>query len=215
MLAVRSLTVLEKRHLSLSAVRWAAKKNLYAVLGLTPKATQSDIKKAYYKLSMQHHPDKNKGSSDAVQKFREITEAYEVLGSYKTRKRYDQGMVQKTFTNDYSAPSSVEPNDDPQTKFYKQHMKKDRPPPSSGSTPIYDFDEWARAHYGTNFARRQTARKRYERIKREEGDGSSRVRTIEYSVLALLTLISCLVVFSRWDHDSYDTVRRDRGSGTE
>lgn len=66
----------ESRHrfVSTSAVR-CAKKNLYTVLGLTPKATQSDIKKAYYKLSMQHHPDKNEGSEEAVQKFREITEA--------------------------------------------------------------------------------------------------------------------------------------------
>lgn len=50
-------------------------KNLYTVLGLTPKATQTDIKQAYYKMSMQYHPDKNEGSESAVQKFREITEA--------------------------------------------------------------------------------------------------------------------------------------------
>lgn len=64
----------QQRLISTTAAR-LAKTNLYSVLGLTPKATQSDIKKAYYKLSMQHHPDKNKGSEEAVQKFREITEA--------------------------------------------------------------------------------------------------------------------------------------------
>lgn len=63
------------RLVSTSSVCCAKKQNLYSVLGLTPKATQKDIKQAYYKLSMQHHPDKNEGSEAAVQKFREITEA--------------------------------------------------------------------------------------------------------------------------------------------
>lgn len=73
-LPVRVNALCSHRLVSTSAVR-CAKRNLYSVLGLTPKATQSDIKKAYYKLSMQHHPDKNKGSEEAGQKFREITEA--------------------------------------------------------------------------------------------------------------------------------------------
>lgn len=71
---VRANVVTVQRHVSTSAAA-LAKQNLYSVLGLTPKATQSDIKKAYYKLSMQHHPDKNKGSAEAVEKFREISEA--------------------------------------------------------------------------------------------------------------------------------------------
>lgn len=69
-------------------------KNHYDVLGLTPKATQSDIKAAYYKLSMQYHPDKNKGSDDAAKKFRDITAAYEVLGTYRLRKLYDKGFLE-------------------------------------------------------------------------------------------------------------------------
>lgn len=63
-----------ERYIFTSSVQ-NAKANLYSVLGLTPKATQSDIKKAYYKLSMQYHPDKNQGSDLAATKFREITEA--------------------------------------------------------------------------------------------------------------------------------------------
>lgn len=72
--------------------------------------------------------------------FSSVSCSYEVLSSYQTRKRYDQGMAQKSYTNDYSSPSD-EVADDPQTKFYQQHMRKDRPPPPTGSTPIYDFDE--------------------------------------------------------------------------
>lgn len=133
--------------------------------------------------------------------------SYEILGSYNSRKRYDQGMVQKSYTNDYNSPtaSSEETEDDPQTKFYKQHMRKDRPPPPTGATPIYDFDEWSRAHYGTNFNRRQTARKRYERIKREEGD--TQVRRIEFTVLGILAFVCFMVGFSKWDQQSYDTVK--------
>lgn len=63
--------------------------NLYARLGLARTATQADIKNAYYKLSKLYHPDKNEGCKNAALKFREITEAYEVLGNPKTRKEYD------------------------------------------------------------------------------------------------------------------------------
>lgn len=81
------------RCISTTPVNFAAKnKSHYDVLGVTPKATQGDIKSAYYKLSMIHHPDRNKGSSEALAKFREISEAYEVLGNYKLRRLYDKGM---------------------------------------------------------------------------------------------------------------------------
>lgn len=114
--------------------------------------------------------------------------------------------MQKAYADDgYSAAAAEEPDDDPQTKFYKQHMKRDRPPPPTGSTPIYDFDEWSKAHYGANFTRRQTARKRYERIKREHGD--TQVRRIEFTVLFILGFVCFLVVYSKLDQSSYDIVK--------
>lgn len=63
----------------------------YDVLGITPNATQSDIKSAYYRLSMIYHPDKSAGSAESVAKFRTITAAYEVLSNYRLRKMYDKG----------------------------------------------------------------------------------------------------------------------------
>lgn len=66
-------------------------KSHYDALGISPKATQTDIKSAYYKLSMVYHPDKNKGSTDAAEQFRDISAAYEVLGNYKLRRLYDKG----------------------------------------------------------------------------------------------------------------------------
>lgn len=44
-----------------------------------------------------------------------------------------------------------ESEDDAQTKFYKQHANRAKPPPPTGRTPIYNFDEWSKSHYAHNF----------------------------------------------------------------
>lgn len=67
--------------------------NLYARLGLTGDVSQSDIKHAYYKLSKEHHPDRNEGCNISAEKFRSITEAYEILGNVTTRAHYDRGNI--------------------------------------------------------------------------------------------------------------------------
>ena len=67
-----------------------AKKDYYEVLGLQKGASENDIKRAYKRLASKHHPDKNQGSKDAEEKFKEINEAYEVLGDAEKRATYDQ-----------------------------------------------------------------------------------------------------------------------------
>jgi len=62
----------------------------YQVLGLSKGATKEEIKKAYRKLAVKYHPDKNPDNSDAEKKFKEISEAYEVLSDEKKRQMYDQ-----------------------------------------------------------------------------------------------------------------------------
>jgi molecular chaperone DnaJ len=62
----------------------------YKVLGVDKKATQEDIKKAYRKLARQYHPDTNKDAG-AEERFKEISEAYDVLGDADKRKKYDRG----------------------------------------------------------------------------------------------------------------------------
>lgn len=64
-------------------------KNPYDVLGVSKTATADDIKKAYRKLAMKHHPDKNKGDKASEAKFKEVSAAYEVLSDEKKRKNYD------------------------------------------------------------------------------------------------------------------------------
>ena len=65
-------------------------KDYYAVLGVPRDASAEDIKKAFRKLARQHHPDKAKDKKAGEEKFKEINEAYEVLGDPANRKKYDQ-----------------------------------------------------------------------------------------------------------------------------
>jgi curved DNA-binding protein len=65
-------------------------KDYYKILGVEKTASQEDIKKAYRKLAVKYHPDKNKGDKKAEDKFKEVAEAYEVLSDADKRKKYDQ-----------------------------------------------------------------------------------------------------------------------------
>ncbi|NCN95416.1 MAG: DnaJ domain-containing protein, partial [Bdellovibrionales bacterium] len=67
-----------------------AKRDYYEVLGLQKGASKDDIKKAYRKLAMQHHPDRNPDNKESEAKFKEGSEAAEVLLNEDKRKRYDQ-----------------------------------------------------------------------------------------------------------------------------
>jgi len=68
----------------------AAKRDYYEVLGVSKTATADEVKKAYRKLAMKYHPDKNQGNKDAEARFKEISEAYEVLSDEGKRRQYDQ-----------------------------------------------------------------------------------------------------------------------------
>ena len=74
-------------------------KDYYSILGVDKKASPDEIKKAYRKLAKQHHPDKNKGDKKAEEKFKDVGEAYEVLGDEKKRAQYDQIGSNPTFQN--------------------------------------------------------------------------------------------------------------------
>ena len=68
----------------------AMKRDYYEVLGVDRSADEAAIKRAYRKLAKKYHPDTNAGNAQAEEKFKEVTEAYDVLGDEKKRKLYDK-----------------------------------------------------------------------------------------------------------------------------
>lgn len=67
-----------------------AKRDYYEVLGVDKQASEDEIKKAYRKIAIKYHPDRNPGDKEAEEKFKEAAEAYEVLHDAQKRQQYDQ-----------------------------------------------------------------------------------------------------------------------------
>ncbi|GAB0157412.1 hypothetical protein CHRYSEOSP005_26870 [Chryseobacterium sp. Alg-005] len=82
-------------------------KDYYYFLGISQDASEEDIKKAYRKLSLKYHPDKNENDDFFADRFREIQEAYEILSDAAKRRTYDQNLEnhQKSFR--YNIPPSI------------------------------------------------------------------------------------------------------------
>lgn len=112
--------------------------NYYDILRISPNANASQIKTAYYKLSLIYHPDRNQGSSEFKNKFAAVCEAYEVLSDKEKRFAYDKTLSR------------------PLPRF-NQHFRKDvlQYHKKRNLKYAYDYDEWTRAHYGDAFRRSQ------------------------------------------------------------
>src|SRR5213592_2450835 len=67
-----------------------SKRDYYEVLGVSREADDEEVKRAYRKLAMQYHPDRNVGDAEAELKFKEAAEAYEILRDPEKRQRYDR-----------------------------------------------------------------------------------------------------------------------------
>jgi len=130
------------RKLFYSTLYHNANKDFYSILEVPRKATQAQIKSAYYKLSMKYHPDQNQGNREAHRKFVEIGEAYAALGQVESRRKYD---IELGFTHPHIRASSVR-----RQKFTYT------PPPNASQGPQFNFEEFYKAHYGhTKYWKRQ------------------------------------------------------------
>ena len=94
-------------------------KDYYETLGVSRNASTDDIRKAYRKLAMQYHPDRNPGDKQAEERFKEINEAYQVLNDSQKRAHYDR--VGSAYSN------------------WQQR---------SGGQSGFDWGQWARARAG-------------------------------------------------------------------
>ncbi|XP_067933324.1 uncharacterized protein [Watersipora subatra] len=113
----------------------------YDILKISSSATQAEIKSAFYELSKKHHPDTNPHSES--EKFHELVEAYEVLGSEPTRKKYDKGLLK---------PADIEDITTKDVFGLRNYKKKSNV--MTGKTEYYDFDEYYRQHYGDQVLKR-------------------------------------------------------------
>jgi len=80
-----SLAAQQSRHFRTSVTAFNSNKDYYKTLGVSPEATQKEIKKAYYQLAKKYHPDTNKGDNSAQKKFQDVSEAYECLSDESKR----------------------------------------------------------------------------------------------------------------------------------
>ncbi|CAG6002273.1 unnamed protein product [Menidia menidia] len=133
----------------------------YDILKVTPSATQSQIKTAYYKQSFIYHPDKNQGSKEATERFSEISEAYNVLGNIGLRKKYDRGILHQSDIQSAGRPS---PKNTKSRSTGPHQYQRARQFSQAGGKPMFDFDAFYRAHYGEQLQRQRELRARKERL---------------------------------------------------
>lgn len=86
-----------------------SKKNYYEILGVTKESSSDDIKKAYRDLAKKWHPDKNPNNSEAEEKFKDISEAYEILSDPEKKNRYDNAERFSGFNFDFSGMGRQRP----------------------------------------------------------------------------------------------------------
>ncbi len=125
-------------------------KDLYAVIDVSPFATQSQIKESYYRLSMKYHPDHNQGNESTETLFKELNDAYSILGKSSSRRNYDKGLLR-----DYPVPHHVK-----EMKHRRANSSSTTASSTNKSSRIYDFAAFNRGHYGDILKRSREFEKR-------------------------------------------------------
>jgi DnaJ-class molecular chaperone len=96
----------------------------YKILGVSKDSNQTQIRKAFRELALKHHPDKNKNSEESKQKFMEIVQAYEVLSDDKSRKSYDNKIINEQYFQQPSQGFNWTPPADFTTFYSYDNLKQ-------------------------------------------------------------------------------------------
>ena len=153
----------------LSGSRETRRKDYYQILGISPKATQFQVKEAYLSQSLKWHPDKNKGNEEeAHTNFTNVTEAYSVLGNYETRRKYDRRMFRE----------------------HGRHGVYSTEDRKRAQTAAQDFDLFYKSHYeGVKKHKDRVAKEKKFREERQQfGDAGTQQRFIFTTVFTLLAV---------------------------
>lgn len=120
-------------------------KNYYDILGVSKSATPEEIKKAYRKLAAKYHPDKNPGDKSAEEKFKEATEAYEVLSDNGKRSDYDS-FGSSGQSSDWARYTSSSKDYSDLKDFFEDLLNKRK-----WSSSRYDFNDTWQKGFGKGF----------------------------------------------------------------
>jgi len=154
----------------------ARKKSHYDVLEVSVSATQAQIKAAYYRLSLAHHPDQSKGDPE---KFRVLTEAYETLKDVRKRNLYDKG---------FQGSSSG------QTVSAKEASEDDQKKRNASEVSAAVLDTWVQEHYRDQLENREKLKQRRElreTMRKDENDSDAGM-TVLVVVVLLLSMLAWL-----------------------
>ena len=121
-------------------------KDYYKVLGISENATKDEIKKAFHTMAKKYHPDINKGNKAAEEKFKDISEAYEVLGNETSKSKYDTARKYGDVFN-FGGFS----NDGPFGNFYKAYTRRNRTNSQTNSEYSDLFSDFINSFEGTPF----------------------------------------------------------------
>ncbi|KAM4742109.1 dnaJ (Hsp40) homolog, subfamily C, member 30b [Anableps anableps] len=171
----------------------------YDILKVSPSATQSQIKTAYYKQSFIYHPDKNLGSKKATQRFSEISEAYNVLGNISLRRKYDRGILSQSDLQSAGKPSSRDTSSrstGSQQQHYHHH-KRARQFSQTGGRPMFDFDAFFQAHYGEQLQRERDLRvkkKQMEEMQKKRVNEFNQQKILEFTFMMLVAMSGIIFI---------------------
>lgn len=173
---------------------YRSRTSYYDILRVSPGATQSQIKTAYYKQSFIHHPDKNPGNKASTERFSEVSEAYMVLGNINLRRKYDRGLLGLSDLQSPKRPSCQESR----SPGFKQQQGRAWQCSQTRGRVHFDFDAFYQAHYGEQLHREKIRRARRQQKQEQQNHTLRRgeMEKIMEMVVAILLTTAGLLYFS-------------------